>query len=84
MARWGFMDDRIEAFVNDMHMFTGELKVIAMGQLLTAIIERQSAMMDRMRQMRGLMMGSVVQRPVPDVSLVWPGEEPGMMCASPF
>lgn len=49
MARWGSRDDRIEAFVNDMHKLTGELKVIAMGELLTTIIERQSAMMDRIK-----------------------------------
>jgi hypothetical protein len=93
LARLSATDDRIEALVADMHMFTGALKVAAMDELLTAIVERQSAMIDEMRMMHGGMMGSVVQRPVPDVRPLWPNEEPewsaeeleaGMMCAPVF
>jgi hypothetical protein len=51
MARVAAMDDRINALVADMNMFTGEFKVVAMAALLTAIVQRQSVMRDEMRQM---------------------------------
>ncbi len=84
-------NDRIEALVADMRMFTGEFKIVAMDALLTAIVERQSAMMDEMRQMHGLMMPPMAERHMPDVSPAWPDEEfgwsdeePGRMCAPEF
>ena len=90
-ARWGAMDDRMEALVDDMHMFTGEFKIVAMEALLTAIVERQSAMMDEMRQMHGLLTPPMMDRQVPDMLPAWPdeefgwsGEEPGGMCAPEF
>ena len=60
-----------------------------MDALLTAIVERQSAMTGEMRQMHSLMMSPMVER---DVSSAWAGEEPvwpdeeepGMMCAPSF
>ena len=91
MARWGAMDDRIEALVDDMHMFMGEFKIVAMEALLTAIVERQSAMMDEMRQMHGLLTPPMMDRQVPDMLPAWPDEEfgwsdeePGRMCAPEF
>jgi hypothetical protein len=87
MARRSATDDRIEALVADMHMFTGEFKVVAMEALLTAIVERQSAMMDEMRRMHG----AIMPHSVPDASPVWQDEEgswldeePGRMCAPVF
>ena len=84
-------DDRIEALVADMHMFTGEFKMVAMETLLTAIVERQSAMMDEMRQMHGLLTPPMMDRQVPDMlpawpdeDLAWSDEEPGRMCAPEF
>ncbi len=70
-------DDRIEALVADMHMFTDELKVVAMDALLTAIVERQSATMDEMRRMHGAMMPHMLERSVPDASPAWPDDFPG-------
>ncbi len=74
-------DDRIEALVADMHMFTGECKIVGMEALLTAIVERQSAMMDEMRQMHGLLIPPMVERQMHDVLPAWSDEEPGRMCA---
>ena len=90
MARWAAMDGRIQLLMADVNMFTGELKVAAMAELLTAIVERQSAMMDEMWQMHGLITPSVTEYGAPDSSLAWPpevprrDEEPGMMCAPVF
>ena len=53
LARWSAIDARIETLVADMHMFTGELKVVAMDALLTAVVERQSDMRAEMRLMHG-------------------------------
>ena len=77
LARWSAIDDRIETLVADMHMFTGELKVVAMDALLTAIVERQSAMRAEMRLMHGGQMPQLRGRSVPDAPLAWSDEEPG-------
>ena len=92
LANWSAIDDRVEALLADMHMFTGDLKVDAMDALLTAIVERQSAMREEMRLMHGAMMPQTMDRSVPDASPVWPDdelgtwldEEPGGMCAPVF
>jgi hypothetical protein len=82
MARVAAMDDRINALVADMNMFTGEFKVMAMAALLTAIVQRQSVMRDEMRHVHGEMMGRMMERrgsaASPAASL---DEEPGTMCA---
>ncbi len=90
-TRWEAMDDRMEALVDDMRMFTGEFKMVAMEALLTAIIERQSAMMDEMRQMHGLLTPPMMERQMHDVlpawsdeEFGWSDEEPGRMCAPEF
>ena len=89
LARWSAIDDRIEALVADMHMFTGELKVVAMDALLTAIVERQSDMRAEMRLMHGGQMPQILERSVPhappawsdEASGWWLDEEPQRMCA---
>jgi len=50
-----------ETFMADVNMFTGGLKVAAMGKLLTANAERQSAMMDEMLQMYSFIMPLVAE-----------------------
>ena len=82
--RTGATNDRIEALVADMRMITGEFKIVAMDALLTAIVERQSAMMDEMRQMHGLLMPPMMERQMHDVLPAWSDEEPGRMCAPEF
>lgn len=76
-ARQAAMDDRIEALVADMNMFTGELKSVAMAELLTAIVERQSVIRDEMRRMHDRMMRGVTEHP----GAVSPADEPGSMCS---
>ena len=71
------IDDRIEVLLADMHMFTGELKVVAIDELLTAIVERRSAMRAEMRLMHGAKMPQMVDRSAPEVPPAWSDEEPG-------
>jgi len=83
LANWSAIDDRVEALLADMHMFTGDFKVYAMDALLTAIVERQSAMREEMRLMHGAMMPQTMDRSVLDASPEWSGEE-SRMCAPEF
>ena len=79
-ARMAALDTRIEMLAADMHMFVGEIKIQAMAELLTAMIERQSLMREAMRPMRhhvmDSMMGPAARPPAGSAH-----EEHGAMCA---
>lgn len=80
MARLAAMDARIERLVADMNSFAGEMKVAAMAELLTALVERQSLMQQEMMTMHGDMRAhgkdAMMSPAAPD------GDgEPGVMCA---
>lgn len=80
MARGAAMDDRINALVADMNMFTGELKMVAMAALLTAIVERQSIMRDEMMRTRD---GTLARGTTGDtVSSVPSQVDPDTMCVA--
>lgn len=80
MARMAALDARIQTLATDMNMFAGELKVQAMAELLTAMVERQSLMRAEMRRMRDEITGRMME---PSEPAAVADEEPGTMC-SPF
>jgi hypothetical protein len=56
MARMATLDARIETLVADVKMFTGDMKIEAMAELLVLLVERQSMMQRHMSAMHGRMM----------------------------
>ena len=82
MARLAAIDARIERLVADMNSFTGEMKITAMSELLTALVKRQSMMREEMMAMHERMMGHMKDRmmapPIPQDD-----SEPDLMCAPP-
>jgi uncharacterized spore protein YtfJ len=79
MARLTVLDARIRTLAVDMEMFTGELMVETMAELLTASIERQSLMGPETRQMHEGTMPRMTQRSSAPAAST--DEEPGTMCA---
>jgi hypothetical protein len=80
MARMAALDEQIQTLTTDMNMFAGELKVRAMADLLTAMVERQSIMRNEMMPMRDRMMR---HRTTGDtISSVPPDVDPDTMCVA--
>ena len=82
-------DARLKAFVADMNMMTGDLKVEAIARVVTLLVERQSAMRQHVRnmheQMRWNMMRAATDAPEETASDL-PGStdtEPTEMCLPP-
>ena len=61
-ARIAVLDARIEMLVTDVKSFAGEMKVAAMAELLTTLVERQTLMRQDMMTMHNRMMGDMRDR----------------------
>jgi hypothetical protein len=95
MARLAAIDAQIERLVADMNSFTGEMKITAMSELLTALVKRQSMMRQEMmamhEQMMGHMKGRMMSPPIPRDDIAIPEDDitipddtdPDLMCAPP-
>ena len=82
-------DARLEALVADMNMFTGDLKVKALADVVTLLVGRQSTMRQHMMRMHDQMMlnmmktiGSVPGEALPG-GILTPDSEPAEMCLPP-
>jgi hypothetical protein len=90
LSRLAATDARLDALVADMHMFTGELKIQTMAEILTLLVERQSAIdavvSRRYQRMLGRMM--FPPEPVPPArqgDVVPPDADDAEMCTpSPY
>ena len=60
MANMKSMDDSVTDLVAKMTAATGEAKVAAMAELLTAVVQQHSTMRTGMMQMQGCMMGQMM------------------------
>jgi hypothetical protein len=60
MANMKSMDDSVTGLVAKMNAATGEAKVAAMAELLTAVVQQHSGMRQGMMQMQGCMMGQMM------------------------
>ena len=61
MAEMKAMDATLDVLMTKMNAATGEAKVDAIAELLTAIVQQRAAMHDRMMQMQSQMMGQMMQ-----------------------
>jgi len=61
MAEMKAMDATLDALKTKMNAATGEAKVDAIAELLTAIVQQRAAMHGRMMQMQSQMMGQMMQ-----------------------
>lgn len=79
------LDERIAMLTADMKMFTGELKIQAMADLLEALVERQTLLGAQMRRMHEHMRGpvSMPRRHAPPPANPPIELEPDALC-SPF
>jgi hypothetical protein len=81
-------DARLEALVADMNMFTGDLKIEAIAEVVTLLVERQSMMRQHLTKMHDQMMWNMVRSlgapPTNDLpDIVTPESEPAEMCQPP-
>lgn len=85
MARLATLDARIDMFVAEMNSFTGDMKVEAMASVLTALIERQSIMRDKMMsdEMMRMRDGTLARATTGDTDSIVPSQvDPDTMCVA--
>lgn len=61
MAEMKAMDGKLNALVTKMNAATGDAKVNATAEVVTAVVQQRAAMRDAMMQMQGKMMGHMMQ-----------------------
>jgi|GEM_PF-1745798 len=62
MADMKAMDDKLNTLVTKMNAATGDAKVNAMAELVTAVVQQRGTMRDAMMRMQGQMMGHMMQQ----------------------
>jgi formate dehydrogenase maturation protein FdhE len=62
MADMKAMDEKLNALVTKMNAASGEAKVNAIAEVVTASVQQRAAMRDTMMQMHGQMMGHMMQQ----------------------
>lgn len=62
MADMKAVDEKLNALVMKMNAATGEAKVNATAEVVTAVVQQRAAMRDAMMQMQGQMMGHMMQQ----------------------
>jgi hypothetical protein len=88
LGRMAADDARLKALVADMNMFTGDLKIEAIAEVVTLLVERQSMMRQHLTKMHDQMMWNMVRSlgapPTSDLpDIVTPESEPAEMCQPP-